>query len=48
MHRVGRAGRFGIKGIALTLFDNSKDEHFYFDIIKSLKLENCNEKLSNI
>lgn len=34
LHRIGRAGRFGIPGIALTLFDREQDEVAFHDIIK--------------
>jgi superfamily II DNA/RNA helicase len=32
MHRIGRAGRFGKPGIALTIFDSKIDEGFFNDI----------------
>ena len=28
LHRIGRAGRFGIKGVALTVTDRDDDEEF--------------------
>lgn len=31
LHRLGRAGRFGVQGIALTLFDNDEDEKLFWD-----------------
>jgi ATP-dependent RNA helicase DDX19/DBP5 len=39
LHRVGRSGRFGTSGIALTLFDREEDEKNFFDIIYHYKLE---------
>jgi ATP-dependent RNA helicase DDX19/DBP5 len=33
MHRIGRTGRFGSSGIALTLIDREEDEKIFFDII---------------
>lgn len=33
LHRIGRAGRFGVKGIALTLFDNERDEQLLNEIM---------------
>ncbi len=39
LNRIGRAGRFGDTGIALTLFENEKDEQAFFDIIKHYKME---------
>lgn len=40
LHRIGRAGRFGDTGVALTLFDREQDELAFFDIIKHYKMEN--------
>ncbi len=39
LHRIGRTGRFGDTGIALTLFDHKQDEQAFFDIIKYYKME---------
>jgi ATP-dependent RNA helicase DDX19/DBP5 len=33
LHRVGRSGRFGNTGVALTLFDRADDEKLFFNII---------------
>lgn len=38
MHRIGRAGRFGKKGIALTIFDRDVDEKYFNEIVESYKL----------
>ena len=35
-HRIGRAGRFGEEGIALTLFDNEEDERIFNETIEYL------------
>lgn len=40
LHRIGRAGRFGVKGIALTLFDNEDDEKVFFEIADSFLMKN--------
>jgi superfamily II DNA/RNA helicase len=34
MHRIGRAGRFGKPGIALTIFDRKVDEDYFNEIVK--------------
>ena len=34
LHRIGRTGRFGAKGIALTLYDREIDEQHLGDIVK--------------
>jgi ATP-dependent RNA helicase DDX19/DBP5 len=39
LHRIGRTGRFGDTGVALTLFDRVQDEEAFFDIIKHYKME---------
>ena len=45
MHRIGRAGRFGDTGIALTLFDREQDEKYFWSIIKHYKMEDKVNKL---
>jgi superfamily II DNA/RNA helicase len=37
LHRIGRAGRFGVKGVAVSLFDNEEDEAFFWEIIETYK-----------
>lgn len=37
-HRIGRTGRFGAKGIALTLHDRDVDEEYLNQIIKHFDL----------
>ena len=39
LHRVGRSGRFGNSGVALTLFDREDDEKNFFDIIAHYNME---------
>ena len=39
LHRIGRAGRFGVEGIALTLFDNDEDEMLLDQIMSYYKME---------
>ena len=39
MHRIGRAGRFGQPGIALTLYDRDQDLKNLKDILDSFKME---------
>ena len=33
MHRIGRAGRFGMPGMAVTLFDREDDERVFWETI---------------
>jgi len=33
LHRIGRAGRFGLPGLALTLYDRQEDEDALNDIL---------------
>jgi superfamily II DNA/RNA helicase len=33
IHRIGRAGRFGVKGIAITLLDREEDKNYFDDIL---------------
>jgi ATP-dependent RNA helicase DDX19/DBP5 len=33
LHRIGRAGRFGTKGIAITLIDRDEDKDYFEEII---------------
>jgi ATP-dependent RNA helicase DDX19/DBP5 len=40
LHRVGRSGRFGNSGVALTLFDREEDEKNFFDIIEHYQMKN--------
>jgi len=45
MHRIGRAGRFGKPGIALTIFDREIDEKFFNEIVKNYKLADMMHEL---
>lgn len=44
-HRIGRTGRFGAKGIAITLYDRKIDEECLEDIVKVFNLEDKLQKL---
>ena len=39
MHRIGRAGRFGQPGIALTLYDRDQDLKSLSDILDTFTME---------
>lgn len=39
LHRIGRAGRFGGKGIAVTIFDNDEDEQVFRKIIEHYHMQ---------
>lgn len=39
MHRIGRAGRFGQPGIALTLYDRDQDFQYLKEILDNFKME---------
>lgn len=39
LHRIGRSGRFGNTGVALTLFDREQDESAFFNIISHYKMD---------
>jgi superfamily II DNA/RNA helicase len=45
MHRIGRAGRFGDTGLALTLFDREEDEKSFWSIIDHYKMQDKVRKL---
>lgn len=45
MHRIGRAGRFGDTGLALTLFDREQDEKCFWSIINHYKMNDKVKKL---
>lgn len=38
MHRIGRSGRFGNSGVALTLLEREEDEAAFFNIVDHYKL----------
>jgi ATP-dependent RNA helicase DDX19/DBP5 len=33
LHRIGRAGRFGVQGIAITIYDRDEDKIYFDEII---------------
>jgi ATP-dependent RNA helicase DDX19/DBP5 len=39
LHRIGRAGRFGAEGIALTIYDRDVDKEYLDQIIKTYEME---------
>ena len=39
LHRIGRSGRFGNSGVALTLFDREEDEKNFFNIIAHYEMK---------
>lgn len=42
LHRIGRTGRFGTKGIAVTIFDREKDHEYLNQILDAYKMrEKC-------
>jgi superfamily II DNA/RNA helicase len=45
MHRIGRAGRFGTPGLAVTIYDRELDEKAFWNIIKNYKMEAKVQKL---
>jgi superfamily II DNA/RNA helicase len=45
MHRIGRAGRFGDTGIALTIFDREQDEEAFWKIMEHYKMSDKVQKL---
>jgi superfamily II DNA/RNA helicase len=38
MHRIGRSGRFGNSGVALTLLEREEDEAAFFNIVDHYKI----------
>jgi ATP-dependent RNA helicase DDX19/DBP5 len=45
LHRIGRAGRFGTPGIALTLYDRPEDEKAFWKIIEHYQMDSRLRKL---
>jgi ATP-dependent RNA helicase DDX19/DBP5 len=45
LHRIGRAGRFGVKGIALSIYDREEDERYLREIMAHYKMEEKLKKL---
>jgi len=45
MHRIGRAGRFGTPGLAVTIYDREQDEKAFWDIIKHYTMQEKVHKL---
>jgi len=40
LHRIGRAGRFGAKGIAITLLDRPEDQEYFDEIVDHYSMKN--------
>ncbi len=38
LHRIGRTGRFGKPGVAVTLYDNEEDEKLFWEIVDHYKI----------
>ena len=38
MHRIGRTGRFGTKGLAITIFDRDIDKDYLYEILDTYKM----------
>ena len=45
LHRIGRTGRFGKKGIAVTIYDRDVDKQMLDEIIKYYAMESMVENL---
>lgn len=42
LHRIGRTGRFGVKGLAVTIYDRDIDETYLFQILDHFNMrEKC-------
>jgi len=48
LHRIGRAGRFGVPGVALTMYDRDEDEEAFWKIIEFYKMKEKVEELKDI
>jgi len=40
LHRIGRAGRFGRPGVAITIWDRKIDSDFFDTIVKHFNIAN--------
>ena len=38
LHRIGRTGRFGTKGLAITIFDRDIDKDYLYEILDTYKM----------
>ena len=47
LHRIGRAGRFGTPGIAVTIFDRDEDEKNFWEIIEHFRMKDNVQKLDS-
>lgn len=48
IHRIGRAGRFGVKGIAITLLDRKDDQNYFDDIVEHFSMKDKVKVLDNV
>ena len=39
LHRIGRAGRFGVNGLAVSIYDNDEDERLLWEIADYYKIK---------
>lgn len=46
LHRIGRTGRFGVNGVALTIYDRDVDKKYLDDIIAHYDMQNAIKELS--
>lgn len=47
LHRIGRTGRFGTKGIAITLFDREDDRNYLQNILDHYQMSEKIKKLES-
>ena len=47
MHRIGRAGRFGVPGLALNIYDRPEDEVYLNDILEHYSMKDKMKELKN-
>ena len=45
LHRIGRTGRFGVKGIAITIFDREVGQAYFNEILACYGLQDKCKKL---
>jgi len=48
LHRIGRTGRFGRKGIAVTLIDRDEDKKYFDQIIDSYSMDSKVTTLTDV
>ena len=45
LHRIGRTGRFGKNGLALTIYDREQDKQYLDEVIKYYTMESMIQEL---